>query len=138
MLHYLLLNDIILSVLTDADIFTSTSQERLIGMSGGNRVGYGNYSYCSSAVTGTVDTVFNAQNTVNDVTMHNDYVVLAWATGGASYDLSYFGLSSTQYCTDVIKNIFSYATLADTPCEYNGELIRCSSLKLWIIITWIY
>ena len=118
------MNDVILSVLTDADIFTSILQERLIGLSGGNRIGYGNYSYCQSTVTGTIDTVFNAQNAVIDASIHADYVVLAWATGGASYDLSYFGLSSTQYCTDAIANVFSYATLAQTPCEYNGESIR--------------
>ena len=110
-------------------MFTSTSQERLIGMSGSNRIGYGNYSHCSSTVTGTIDTVYDTQNAVNKVTIHNDYVVLAWTTGGASYDLRYFELSPTLYCSDVITNVFSYATLAETPCKNNGELIKYNSMK---------
>ena len=98
-------------------------------MSGSNRIGYGNYSHCSSTVTGTIDTVFDTQNAVNKVTIHNDYVVLAWTTGGASYDLRYFELSPTLFCSDVITNVFSYATLAETPCKYNGELIKYNSMK---------
>ncbi|KAI6654373.1 hypothetical protein LOD99_770 [Oopsacas minuta] len=124
MLHYILLNDVILSVFTSADIYTTSLQDRLIGMSGSNRIGYGNYSYCSLSPD-SISTVFNAQYTINNVNKHYEYVELAWTTGGASYDLSYF--DSVQFCSGIIVEVFSFATLAETPCEFNGEIYSYSS-----------
>ena len=120
----LLKNDVILSVITNGDCYTvpTVSNNRLIGMSGNNRLGYGNYSFCSQTVPLTLNTVFNSQYKIVNVSVHYQYVELAWTTGGASYDLTYFESTHTQFCTRLMRDVFSFATLADTPSRFTGNL----------------
>ena len=91
-------------------------------MSGSNRLGYGNYSHCSPTAAQDISTVFNAHYTTRSNTEHHEYVELAWFSGGASYDLSYFEVSTAQFCANLITDVFSFATLADTPCSLNGKI----------------
>ena len=119
----LFINDVILSVVTNADTYSTSLQDRIIGMSGSNRLGYGNYSHCSSIATQDISTVLNAEYITRNDTEHHEYVELAWLSGGASYDLSYFEVSTAQFCTNLITDVFSFATLANTPCSFDGKLL---------------
>ena len=89
-------------------------------MTGSNKLGYGNYSHCSTTATQDISTGFNAEYIIRNSTEHHAYVELTWLSGGASYDLSYFDASASQFCANLITDVFSFATLADTPCSFNG------------------
>ena len=90
-------------------------------MTASNRIGYGNYSSCSTLPAVKLDTVLNAQYTIRNASEHYSYVELAWTTGGASYDMSYFESTNPSFCPNHLTDVFSFATLTDTPCVLNGK-----------------
>ena len=117
----LLKSNISLSVVSNgAGYTTDNTQEGLIGIIYNNRIGFGIYN--ETNCTNALDPVLDVQYTITNRDVYVSYNELAWSTGGAGFDITYF--TASTYCQELMLQAFTFALFSDATCDFYCKYIK--------------
>ena len=100
-----------------------------------DQIGFGNYSdsSCSNDLDITSDVSYSVGTGHEDNFL--DYVKLAWNTNGTSFDLSYFDIPTSSFCSTQAFLLFSQSILQGIKCDPEGNYFYNYQSKITFIIS---